>query len=502
MTGKAAGVIFNKLVIRILRAPVVFFETTPLGRITNRFSFDTEMIDSNLFRRINGVVASTSWLIGGIGAIAGSNAWMTPVLLIVIVLYACLYNRYRRACVDLQRLDATTRSPIQSSFLEAISGLDSIRAFRAGDQFYSLNEKLVVDNSQVLFTLNVCNRWLAVRLESLGMIVVLGASTLAWFLSDIMGSAKAGFCILWALQFVISLNFNTVNLTEAESKLTSVERVLHYANKTPVERDTKQIVPPSSWPSAGEVIFDDVVLRYRDSLPPALKGLTVTFPPSKRIGIVGRTGAGKSTISTALFRLRDLESGKIILDGIDISQISLDDLRGRACGISIITQNPVVFSGTMRSALDPFGEYEDRVIKEALQTAQLGRFANDLSMEIKEGGDNFSVGQTQLLCFARALLTKPRVLVMDESTASCDRHTDQTIQRLVRQRFEGCTLLIIAHRLDTIMDADRILVMGNGRALEYGTPLELIQRNNGALSELINSTGADAEKLRKMAMRT
>jgi ABC-type multidrug transport system fused ATPase/permease subunit len=523
---------FARLVAASTRAPMVFFETTPLGRITNRYSFDTEVIDAQLFQRTNGVVASTSWLLGGIGVIVGSIPWMVLVLVPVFLLYFYLYRFYRRACVELQRLAAITRSPIHSTFQETLNGADSIRAFNVEAAYSKKNEALVDKHSRASVALQVASRWLSIRLETLGVMVVAGASFLSFFLPG-LSAGIAGLAIMWASQLSMSLQFNTINLTEAESLMTSVERVLEYINvhQEPAGDTAKEHLPPKAWPAKGEIRFEEAVLSYRDGLPPALTGLSVTVQAGQKVGIVGRTGAGKSTIATALFRLRELTTGRIMVDGIDLATLGLRDVRGRSHGMAIITQDPLVFSGPIRFTLDPFDQHTDEDIWKALAAVQMRKtvielwnsrgdsrsdlnvgevghsdeddaeiLVDALTLPIAEAGRNLSVGQRQLLCFARALLLQPRVIILDEATASVDYGTDRVIQTTLRQNFPGVTMLIIAHRLETIIDLDKILVMDDGKCVEYDTAATLLERDASIFSSLVDATGPEtSQKLRQTA---
>lgn len=454
---------------------------------------------------------------------------MALVLAPIMVVYVHLYRYYRKSCVELQRLDSNTRSPIQSHFLESLSGLVSVRAFgpHVVRRYRDTNCKHVNRNDRALLALVLSNRWLSARLEILGATVGFSAALLAYIFSAQMTPGAAGLCVMWAIQFVVSCNFNTQNLTEAESKMTSVERVQEYARVSVEETATilsQVAVPPESWPESGSISFTDAVLSYRDDLEPALKGMSCTIDSGERIGIVGRTGAGKSTIATALYRLRDLSAGTIVVDGIDISKIALGDVRGR--GISIITQDPLVFSGSLRLNLDPFSDFTDAELWDALRAVEMDQVIREmqtpdsdsgggkedensivseecsgsLEVVVEEAGKNFSVGQLQLLCFARAMLQRPKILILDEATANCDAETDAKVQQHVRSYFSECTLLVIAHRLNTIMDSDRILVMDSGKVAELAPPLVLLSNPRSIFSELVNATGAvSAAALRKQA---
>ncbi|KAL3920251.1 MAG: hypothetical protein SGARI_006991 [Bacillariaceae sp.] len=295
---------------------------------------------------------------------------------------------------------------------------------------------------------------------------------------------------MWSSNFTITLNFLVDTFSETEAAITAIERVDAMADlpsEKPFETDT-QHEPPQSWPEQGVLEFDHVSLRYREGLPLALDDLSFKIPAGKTCGVVGRTGAGKSSITVALFRLVEIESGRILLDDIDLSTLGLSDVRGR--GMSIIPQDPFLAGATLRECLDPFGKHSDEEIMEALESVRLG----------SSSGSNYSVGERQLLNLARALLSQPKLLVLDEATASIDGETDAFIQKMLRTRFPNTTLVTIAHRLNTIMDYDCVLVMDKGQAAEFDSPAKLLSKRKGIFSELVDATGAESSKaLRELA---
>ena len=388
--------------------------------------------------------------------------------------------------------------------LLGLDGASTIRVFRREHMFMGKFQSATDLNSSAQLNYISAQRWLSLRIELLGSVIVLVACVLVISLNDTLqlSAGFAGLLIIWSSNFTITLGFMVDTFAETEASITSIERI-HAMCGLPKEKPMltdKDVDLPASWPQRGLIQFIDVKVRYREGLPLALNGLSFTVAPGERCGICGRTGAGKSTLTLALFRLVELESGSIMVDGIDLAALGLSDVRGR---LSIIPQDPFLLAGTLRDCLDPFAGSSDDDILEALKAVRLvgpGADSSALESRVDEGGSNFSVGERQLLCLARALLAKPTVLVLDEATASVDGETDEFIQRMLRTRFKKTTLLTVAHRLQTIMDYDNIIVMDGGRAAEYGSPKELIKKQ-GVFADLVTSTGEDsARALREIAL--
>lgn len=349
------------------------------------------------------------------------------------------------------------------------------------------------------------HRWLAVRIQLLGACAVLFSISFVAAFNDVLNldPGIAAILIIWSANFNISLSFFVQGISESEASMTSLERVLDMTEIPQEESEVQKSLPADdAWPSTGDLAFEDVNLRYRPGLPLSLNGLTFSLKSGQRCGVVGRTGAGKSTLASALFRLVELEGGKILFDGVDISKLSLQDVRGRKNGMTIIPQEPVLFPGTLKQCLDPFGDFSDYDVQDALHSVRgVSRGLNDLNATVEEGGKNFSVGERQLICLGRAMLAKPKLLFLDEATASVDGETDALIQKMLRSRFVGTTLLTIAHRLNTIMDYDVILVIDAGRCAEFGTPAELLANTDGIFSQLVESTGRESSAaLRSMVI--
>lgn len=505
---KAAKKAFASMLSCVLLAPMEYFDTTPMGRLLNRFTYDTEVVDVLLTEAMSMMMISCGWYVTGIVIMTFILPWMILAIVPVTILFGLVAMRYRMCGPDLQRLDAISRSPIQAMVSEALDGSSTIRVFRQELTFLNRFHAKVDLNGSALICFVSAQRWLSVRIELLGSFVVLASSVLAVSLNETLGLEPGiiGLLILWSSNFTITLNFLIDTFNEAEASITSIERVDAMSSlprEKSMETDPDKMVM-SSWPEGGLLEFDSVCLRYRKELPMVLNNLSFQIPPGKTCGVVGRTGAGKSSLAVALFRLVEIESGRISLDGVDLASLGLSDVRGRPNGMAIIPQDPFLAGATLRECLDPFGLQKDEDMMEALRAVRLSsKFAGSdetetLNSHIEEGGSNFSVGERQLLNLARALLSRPKLLVLDEATASIDGETDAFIQKMLRTRFNETTLVTIAHRLETIIDYDMILVMDKGMAAEVGSPAELLQRN-GVFAQLVDATGQEASQtLRRM----
>ncbi|CDQ87889.1 unnamed protein product, partial [Oncorhynchus mykiss] len=358
---------------------------------------------------------------------------------------------------QLKRLESVTRSPIYSHFSETVTGSSVIRAYGRHDAFVLMSDMKVDDNQKSYYPGIVANRWLGVRIEFIGNCIVLFAALFAVIGKDKLNPGLVGLSVSYALLVTMSLNWMVRMTSDLESNIVAVERVKEYSEtkiEAPWEVEDKK--PSPDWPSQGKVEFLDYSVRYREGLDLVLKNLTLSVVGGEKIGIVGRTGAGKSSMTLCLFRLLEAAGGEITIDGVKISEIGLHDLRSK---LTIIPQEPVLFSGSLRMNLDPFEKYNDGEVWKALELSHLNKFVSNqpakLELECSEGGENLSVGQRQLVCLARALLRKTRILILDEATAAIDLETDDLIQSTIRTQFEDCTVFTIAHRLNTIMDYTR-----------------------------------------------
>ncbi|EPS64314.1 hypothetical protein M569_10464 [Genlisea aurea] len=505
----AARRLHDALLNSILRAPMVFFHTNPLGRVINRFAKDLGDIDrtvatvGNMFLNQIFQLLSTFALIG---IVSTTSLWVIMPLLVVFY-EAYLY--YQSTAREVKRLDSITRSPIYAQFGEALNGLSTIRAYKAYDRMANVNGQSMDNNIRFTLVNMSGNRWLGIRLETLGGLMIWLTATFAVVQNGRAENQKAfastmGLLLSYALNITSLLTAVLRLASMAENSFNAVERVGTYIE---LPSEGPEIIeghrPPPGWPSAGSIEFKDVVLRYRPELPPVLHGISYAISPSDKVGIVGRTGAGKSSMLNALFRIVEVESGRVLIDDCDISKFGLFDLRKV---LGIIPQSPVLFSGTVRFNLDPFNEHNDADLWESLERAHLKdairRNPLGLEAEVCESGENFSVGQRQLLSLSRALLRRSKILVLDEATAAVDVRTDALIQKTIREEFRSCTMLIIAHRLNTIIDCDRILLLDSGQVVEYDTPRALLQREDSAFSKMVQSTGAaNAEYLRSLVLK-
>uniref|UniRef100_A0A6N2MXC4 ABC-type xenobiotic transporter n=1 Tax=Salix viminalis TaxID=40686 RepID=A0A6N2MXC4_SALVM len=472
----AAKRLHDAMLNSILRAPMVFFHTNPLGRIINRFAKDLGDIDRNVAIFVNMFMGQIWQLLSTfvlIGIVSTMSLWAIMPLL---VLFYGAYSYYTSTAREVKRLDSITRSPVYAQFGEALNGLSTIRAYKAYDRMASINGKSMDNNVRYTLVNMGANACAAIRLETLGGIMIWFTATFAVMQNGRAVNQQAfastmGLLLSYALNITSLLTAVLRLASLAENSLNSVERAGTYIelpSEAPLVIESNR--PPPGWPSSGAIKFEDVVLRYRPELPPVLHGLSFTIFPSDKVGIVGRTGAGKSSMLNALFRIVELERGRILIDDCDISKFGLMDLRKV---LGIIPQSPVLFSGTVRFNLDPFSEHNDADLWEALERAHLKdvirRNSLGLDSEVTEAGDNFSVGQRQLLSLSRALLRRSKIL-----TAAVDVRTDALIQKTIREEFKSCTMLIIAHRLNTIIDCDRVLLLDSGRVLEYDTPERLL----------------------------
>ncbi|KAJ2083727.1 hypothetical protein H4R24_000590 [Coemansia sp. RSA 988] len=492
---RASKVVHQNMLTGVLRSPMSFFDTTPTGRIINRFSSDMQRCDETLPNNISELTATLYNLLPA-AVLAGISS---PPMIVVISLLVFVGYRYQNIYInssrEIRRLDSTTCSPIYAHFQESFSGISSIRAYSQQTRFISEIEHRIglhmrVDNTHILLI-----QCFSMRLETLGNIAMLGTALLEIASMHYYGYGNpdmVGLAISSTLTLAGSINWAMILYSEMEISMTHLERATEYANLPP---EAANIIddrrPKEAWPGQGVVDFKNYSARYRDGLDLVLKNLTFRVQSRHKVGIVGRTGAGKSSLTLALFRIIEAASGQILIDGEDIFKYGLFDVRNK---LSIIPQDPVLFAGTVRENLDPFGKYRDHEIWLALEQAHLADYIRTkderLEFMVAHGGENFSVGQKQLICLARALLKHAKVLVLDEATAAIDNATDEIIQQTIRSEFKDCTVLTIAHRINTVIDSDMILVIDDGRLAEYDVPQKLLANKNSLFSKIVEEAHA------------
>lgn len=524
---RASKNLFNGLVYAVLRAPLRWLDTVPLGRILNRFTADFHMIDSRLGYELGfffmQVLDVCSIMVAGI-LVSPLVVVFAAVLLVICLKLSMTYLAGAR---EIKRLESTAKSPVFEQFGSSLAGLITIRAFTKGETFIELMYAKINAHAQAWWTMWLFNRWLGIRMNLVGAIFSTLTAALVVLLPGISASL-AGFALSFALQCNVAIAFALRQYANIELNMNATERVIEYS-KIELENQGGADAP-AAWPTEGRLEVHDLVVGYAPDLPPVLKGLSFTVEKNQRVGVVGRTGAGKSSLTLALFRFLEARQGQIFIDGLDVSKIKLHDLRSR---LAIIPQDPVLFSGTVRTNLDPFDEYTDAELNDALARVHLissnveddeatltsqtatprqgngngtttpdtataqqtnANIFTSLAAPISEGGLNLSQGQRQLLCLARAIVSRPKIMVLDEATSAVDMETDALIQQSIRAEFgrNATTLLVIAHRLSTIADFDRILVMDAGKAVEFGAPRELMEIPDGVFKNLVDNSGEKA----------
>ncbi|KAH8129144.1 hypothetical protein FP744_10005119 [Trichoderma asperellum] len=515
---RASRRIFQGILRSVLRAPLRWLDTVPTGRILNRFTGDFTSMDSSLGTNFY-YFANVAWDILGV-LVAGVFVSPYMIFIAIILLAICtLYaQKYMAAARTIKRLESTNKSPVISHFASSLSGLSTIRAFSKSSEFTGRMFTLIDDWAACTWYISAFRMWLMIRIGITASMfsAVVGVLVIT---TPKIDASLAGFVLSFALSFGHYINWGISVSTQTELDMNATERIFEYTNLEIEDQGGEDV--RASWPEEGRIEVEKLEVGYAEGLPSVLKGLSFTAEKNQRIGIVGRTGGGKSTLSLALFRFLQTRSGSITIDGVDISKIKLSDLRTR---LAIIPQDPFLFSGTIRSNLDPFNQFTDYDLQKALERSHLVHSSpgtpvgesNDedtipsssatissdtnssltLSSPVSSGGSNLSHGQKQLLCIARAILSRPKVLLLDEATSAVDMETDRLIQQSIREEFSDSTLLVIAHRLSTVVDFDRILVIKDGRDAEFGSPRELLEIEGGLFKEMVSHSGEKDELVR------
>jgi ABC-type multidrug transport system fused ATPase/permease subunit len=445
---RASQNIYKRAINNIIHAPISFFDSNPIGRILNRFSKDQDAIDFGMldsFRMFTYTAGICTFVFAV--AIVGTPIF-SATLIPIMGIYYYVQRYYRHTSVELKRIDSISRSPLYSHISESIKGINTIRAYKKESQFIGRLESLMDQSNSPFYLVESASHWLGVRLETISAVLIFFCAFFGILYRFQLTPSLYGLVLSFIMQVTGMLSWSILQFTLTESAMNAVERLDYYGKveqEAPYEiANTK---PPQEWPRTGTIVFENVGLRYKSDGPLVLKGISFKISEKEKIGVVGRTGSGKSSLILALFRMVEPCSGKIMIDGIDVSTIGLLDLRSK---IGIIPQFPVLLQGSIRRNLDPFDLFSDEMLWEALEkssmkikTIEMG----GLDALISQSGDNLSVGQRQLICLARALLAQNKILIMDEATANVDFETDKAIQDCVNTQFSSTTVITIAHRL-------------------------------------------------------
>jgi ABC-type multidrug transport system fused ATPase/permease subunit len=500
---KKSVTLHNTMFKSVIFAKMAFFNATPIGRILNGFARHQYAVDAQLSDYLMQLLQYLPLCMGAfilcmvvmyqtIGVFGGAF-----IIGIIIILFMGNVE------TKLRDQDALTRSSIFSHLTATLEGLFSIRAYQCEEGFIDLFKQKIDDNHRYQFSIQGVKCWSAFYLDILVSFVIYCAIIIVVELRFEYPAATSGLVISNVLQLLVFLQWTVRMFGEVRDKLASVKQVSYYGNS--VEQEPPHIIesnrPPENWPQKGNIRYSNIVLKYHEFGVAVLKSVSINIKPKEKIGIVGRTGSGKSTLLISLLRIVESCEGQIIIDGIDISKIGLRDLRNK---ITIIPQEPVLFVGTVRKNIDLFDKCTDEQIWSALDAVQLGEVIRKMDLKLEsdvvENGKNFSVGERQLFCLARAICSKSKIFVLDEATAAVDPQTDKLIQTVIKTQFADFTILTIAHRLNTIMESDKILVMDAGKVVEFGPPLALLTISDGHFTSLLNETGmASFNELKRVA---
>ncbi|KAF4316510.1 hypothetical protein BBO99_00008666 [Phytophthora kernoviae] len=485
--------LFNAMTDALLRAPMKFFDTNPIGRIVNRYGMDMGSIDFRMPLIYGGFLADVFLAICQLATAAYMMNFLGILVLPLAWVYVKVANFYLSSSSEITRLQRMKSSPVLSFVGQCEDGAAVIRAFGPDCISRMAHEmwQRIDQSNQIAYIRIVTEIWYIVRIQLIGCGVVVGIVSALVYLRAFLSPGLVGLAFTYALNVDGGLANIVRQWSYVELIMVSPERVMEYTSIEPEGNDkTFTLEPAAEWPQHGVIQFENVVFSYKEGGEPVLKNVSFSIKHNEKIGIVGRTGAGKSSLTMALFRINELVSGQIAIDGADIAMLPLRTLRSR---MSIIPQSPVLFKGTLRAYIDPFDEFTDADIWSAFDKVdmkvKISALENQLSFELSENGENFSVGERQMLCMGRALLNKSRIVVMDEATASIDHATEQKLQEMLKRDFQNATVLTIAHRLATVLDSDRILVLSDGEAVEFDTPQNLVKDINGVFYGLAKEGG-------------
>lgn len=489
----ASELLHNGVLKSILRAPIAFFDVSPLGRILSRFAYDTRILDLEVSSAASVALTTLASFLGSVvGIILATKGLFLIVVAPVTYLYYLLQLWFRQTSTEVKREMHLSKSPLFEQFSQMLVGTPTIRAYGAQGEFFEKYRASLDHEIACKFWAYFADFWLQLRLDIIGGLVslLIAIAVLITLPYDFIPAGYFGLALSFAIEMTLILKFGVQIIAILEQNMSSIERLLEYTDT--VKPDAPDVIEgndpePNTWPKHGAIQFSNISMRYRNG-PLVLKGLNIDISAGEKVGVCGRTGSGKSSLMISLFRLYDIEDdgGRILIDGVNTSDIGTDALRRN---LAIIPQDPVLFSTTVRFNIDPFESKTDEELWSILKQVQLEEFVSNmpggLDGAVSEGGENFSQGQRQLLCIARAVVLEPKILIMDEATASIDNETDAAMQEMIRTTFKSATVLTIAHRLNTIMDSDRILVLDQGELAELDTPRALLSKKDSIFKSMV-----------------
>ncbi|XP_019629882.1 PREDICTED: multidrug resistance-associated protein 5-like [Branchiostoma belcheri] len=495
--------LYRKVFKSVFSSPMSFFDTTPTGRILNRFSRDTDNVDVQLPLVVNILMTDLWNAVAAFVAIAIVMPFFLVAVVVLFVIFYALYCLFQAIIRELRRLENTLRTPWLCHVTETLNGLTTIHAFKMDEAFVKKFNGLMDNYINIFYLAEMGGHWVASRVEMIALALTVLMTLTVVLLHGSIPATQAGLAITYALQVSGMMQFMMTDAADAQATFTSVERLRYYITNLTAEAPDviEDRDPEASWPSQGEIQLHNLSMRYRENLPLVLKSISCNIRSREKIGIVGRTGSGKSSLGVAIFRLVEPAEGTIYIDGVDVSKIGLSALRSK---LSIIPQDPVLFVGTVRYNLDPFNQYSDdqmwRALERVYMDGAIRALDSNLDSVVVENGENFSVGERQLLCMARALLRNCKILILDEATAAIDSETDSLIQTTIHEAFADCTMLTIAHRLNTVMTSHRVMVMEDGQLSEFDTPRALLTNESSRFAAMVKAAGIDVTKYITMEM--